>query len=111
MRSLVAVALFAALFAGPAAAEDPGQEGTPETGPFLNDPAIVERFAEAKEKALQGLEALMREAEGLVEQLPRYGLPYIDDDGNIIIERQDTPSPDDRPAPKRQDRAEDMMDL
>lgn len=111
MRLLIAATLVAAILSGPAAAEDPGRDGTPESGPFLNDPAIAERFAEAKEKALQGLKALLGEAESLVEQLPRYNLPYIDDDGNIIIERQDTPSPGNRQTPDHEDRADDLMDL
>lgn len=50
-----------------------------------------------EELARDGVELLLRALQGFLEALPSYGLPFLDEEGNIIIPRLD-PSPLD-PSP------------
>ncbi len=68
---VLAVALLAA---APAIAEEPRREGW-ETG---------------LQMMLVGLERMRSELERLVEEMPRYAMPRITEDGDIVIERLPT---------------------
>src|SRR5690625_1843884 len=54
-----------------------------------------------EELARDGVELLLRALQGFLEALPSYGLPFLDEEGNIIIPRLDPspldPSPPDSP--------------
>ncbi len=49
----------------------------------------AESWREAARQALERLERALDHIEGMVERLPHYGAPYIDENGNIVIPRQD----------------------
>lgn len=64
-------ALAALLLAGsPAAAAEEGGSG-----------------GEPSEMAREGVEQIMKALETFLSQIPRYGTPYVDDEGNIVIPR------------------------
>ena len=63
----------------------------------LSVPAAAEELREplapdwrgAAREALDQLGRALDGLEGVVERLPSYGLPYLDERGNIVIPRQD----------------------
>jgi hypothetical protein len=69
----------------------------------------------AEDMAREGVERLMNALETFLGSIPQYGVPRIDDDGNIIIPRLDSPDkggdgdapdnggPDDAPAGEGED--------
>jgi hypothetical protein len=48
----------------------------------------------AEEMAREGVERLMNALETFLGAIPQYGVPRIDEDGNIIIPRLDSPDDD-----------------
>jgi hypothetical protein len=86
---LIAVALAVALVLGaPAVAAPPTSEG------------------QAKEKLREGAARIMEAIELMIRAIPTYGMPRIDDDGNIIIPRRGGPldqAPKDAPEQKIED--------
>lgn len=42
---------------------------------------------EPGEMAREGVEQIMNALETFLSQIPRYGTPYVDDEGNIVIPR------------------------
>jgi len=60
-------------------------EGPPSPFP---DAEIREQFRQAEEYARQAGEELMRSLQRLESAIPRYGAPFIDDSGNIVIPRR-----------------------
>ena len=59
-----------------AAAEEPSESETPS------------------ELALEGVERLMRALEALIDSIPQYEMPEINEHGDIIIRRKRQPAPD-----------------
>lgn len=47
---------------------------------------------EPEELAREGVEKLMRALEGLLQAIPQYGAPYVDEDGDIVIPRLNPPA-------------------
>ncbi len=88
MTRVVAVALALALM--PAAALG-GEKGAAPDG---------QDWRGAARQALEQLDRALDRLEGMVERLPRYGTPYIDEDGDIVIPRRDQAPP---PAPGEPD--------
>lgn len=88
---LAAAVLAVGLLAGtPAAAGERGgeQESSPE------------------EMAREGAERILRAIEGLLDMIPQYGAPYVDEDGNIVIPRVDTPRGEEETPEGGEDEAE-----
>ncbi|SLN34912.1 hypothetical protein [Oceanibacterium hippocampi] len=83
-RLLIPTLLTASLLCGGALAQEPNKE----------DPS---------ELAREGIERFMRALELFVDQIPLYGVPYVDGDGNVVIPRIDRDKADegdDRPMPE-----------
>ncbi len=76
-RTLLAAALIAV---APAAASGEEQGSGPSV----------------EEEARAGVERLLRALELFLQQLPQFGAPYIDEDGDIVIPRKRQPA---EPAP------------
>jgi hypothetical protein len=47
---------------------------------------------EAGELARKATEELLRSFEALRQSIPRYGVPYLDEQGNIVIPRRPPPA-------------------
>ncbi|WP_026987785.1 hypothetical protein [Fodinicurvata fenggangensis] len=96
LPALVLAALLLAL--SPAAAQEVPEEDTQEEGTSGEENALPE---EARTLIQEMLARLSESMAGLVEILPRYGMPRINEDGDIVIPRLDE-TPEDRPesAPK-----------
>lgn len=52
-----------------------------------------------EEMAREGIERLMNALEAFLSSIPQYGVPYVDDDGDIVIPRLN--QPDDEETPKQ----------
>ncbi|HXQ53759.1 MAG TPA: hypothetical protein VN802_21880 [Stellaceae bacterium] len=52
------------------------------------DPQIAQRLQHAQELARQAGEELMRSLQSLEASIPRYGMPFVDERGNIVIPRR-----------------------
>jgi hypothetical protein len=78
MARLFAGAVAAVLLAGtaPALAEE-------ERDPFAPD------WRGSARQALEQLESALDSLQGMVDRLPSYGMPYIDEDGDIVIPRRE----------------------
>lgn len=59
----------------------------------------------ARDLALESIEKLMRAMELLLESIPQYEAPEINEDGDIIIrrKREDTPTEDGEAAPEQKE--------
>lgn len=74
-RLLIACGLaLATVLAAPLAAPTPGLAQEPEQKP-------------PEEMAREGVELLLRALRGFLEAVPQYGLPRIDENGDIVIPR------------------------
>jgi hypothetical protein len=74
-------------------------EGPPSPFP---DAEIREQLQQMEQYARQAGEDLMRSLERLESAIPRYGVPYVDESGNIVIpRRRPAPTP---PSPPSTDR-------
>ncbi|HUK60330.1 MAG TPA: hypothetical protein VLV50_13950 [Stellaceae bacterium] len=64
------------------------------------DAQMMQQFAEAQRLARQAGEDMVRAMDALARAVPRYGMPYLDRDGNIVIPRvpRGTPVPDEGPS-------------
>ena len=88
---LAAAALAVGLLAGaPAMAGEHGEE----------------QRSSPEEMAREGAERILRAIEGLLDMIPQYGTPYVDEDGNIVIPRIDTPRGEEEPPDEGEDEAE-----
>ncbi|HEX6102374.1 MAG TPA: hypothetical protein VF031_04945 [Alphaproteobacteria bacterium] len=78
MARLFAGALTLLLLAGtaPALAEEE------------RDPLVPDWRGSAR-AALEQLESALDSLQGMVDRLPSYGMPYLDEDGDIVIPRQE----------------------
>lgn len=88
---LAAVALAVGLLAGAPAAAGEHEE---------------EQRSSPEEMAREGAERILRAIEGLLDMIPQYGTPYVDEDGNIVIPRIDTPRGEEEAPGDREDEAE-----
>jgi hypothetical protein len=63
-----------------------------------DEPSEQER---AEQYAREGVERLLRALDLLIESIPQYEMPVIDENGDIIIRRRRGPVPDQpRPSPE-----------
>lgn len=81
--ALTAAVLALALAAAPAAAQSEDKSQQPG------------------EMAREGIERLMNAIETFVQSLPQYGVPRIDEEGNIVIPRLDKADPQPEKTPER----------
>ena len=65
-------------------------EGPPSAFP---DAEIREQLHQVEQYARQAGEELMRSLQRLENAIPRYGVPYVDESGNIVIPRRHRPTP------------------
>ena len=68
------------LAAAPALAEE-------ERGPAASD------WRGSARQALEQLEGALDRLQGMVDRLPSYGLPYLDEEGDIVIPRREGAPP------------------
>jgi hypothetical protein len=82
MARLFAGALTLLLLAGaaPALAEEE------------RDPLVPDWRGSAR-AALEQLESALDQLQGMVDRLPSYGMPYLDEDGDIVIPREEGAPP------------------
>ena len=83
----------------PLLAVEPGLSSA--AGPALPfaDERLSEQLQQAQDLARQAGENLVRSLQILESALPRYGLPYLDGQGNIVIPRLDRAAPGGTPIP------------
>jgi hypothetical protein len=95
MARLFAGALTLLLLAGatPALAEE-------ERDPFVPD------WRGSARQALEQLESALDSLQGMVERLPSYGMPYLDEDGDIVVPREGP-----LPAPLRRPGDPDVVEI
>jgi hypothetical protein len=95
MNKALAIALMAAVLAAAAPA---GAQSSPEDD-------MMEKQKRAGELAREATEMLMRAIELMIQAIPQYGMPEIDEDGNIIIPRlpRKTPAPEEEDSPPGKD--------
>lgn len=55
----------------------------------------------AEEMAREAIEKLMRALELMIESIPQYEMPEINEDGDIIIRRKRRPPPDESDEPDK----------
>lgn len=95
--------------ASPAAADDPPSDDPPP-GPTDESPLSAEA-----QRALEEIERMVRDLDAILGQIPRFGLPEMTEDGDILIPRLPTPpSPPvpPRPGPRgAEDDAVETLDL
>ena len=73
----------------------PAARGAEPPAPGLPD---ERQWRQAQELARQGLEKLRHSLDALLDAVPQYGAPYLDDDGSIVIPRRRPPAA--TPVPK-----------
>jgi hypothetical protein len=96
-RAAVLMACLGAFAAAPAAALSAKEEGSDEQGPG----------EAARDLALDSIEKLMRAMELLLDSIPQYEAPFVNEDGDIIIRRKrdeapDAPEPEETGAPDQE---------
>jgi hypothetical protein len=67
--------------------------------PFAEE-RLSQELQQAQELARQAGETLARSLQIIESAIPRYGLPYLDDQGNIVIPRRNRASPRGTPIPE-----------
>ena len=98
MRVLSAIALSAAVLAAPIPA---GAESPPPEQDQKRDQGPGEH---PSEMAVDAVRKLMQALDLLIQSLPQYGAPRIDEYGNIIIPRLPSPPPKPQPKPRPPER-------
>jgi hypothetical protein len=63
---------------------------------LFSDPRVNHELQRAQELARRAATHLMESLHRLEQSVPRFGLPYIDEAGNIVIPRRPAPQ---KPAP------------
>lgn len=76
--------------AAPAAADDRPSDDLP-SGQSDDSPLSAEA-----QRALEEIERMVRDLDQLLGQIPRFGLPEMTEDGDILIPRLPNPPPDPR---------------
>jgi hypothetical protein len=74
---------------------------SPAAGQSLefDDPHFAQQLQQAEELARQAGQRVLQSLQTLERGLPRYGLPYIDQNGDIIIPRRNLTLPQGTPIP------------
>jgi hypothetical protein len=83
----------------PARAERAGGAEPPLAAPFENAP---DELKSAARQAAEAFAAMIGAAQELAKQLPRYGAPRFDENGDIVIPRRDPPPTERKPLPPDQ---------
>jgi hypothetical protein len=89
LRVLLIIISLAAAGAANAATEKPA---------WPDGDRLADDMREAGELIRQGLEKMLGSIDSTLRAMPRYELPTIDEDGNIIIRRKPPVAPADDPA-------------
>ena len=58
---------------------------------FFSDPRVSQELQRAQELARRAATHLLESLHRLEQTVPRYGLPYLDESGNIVIPRRPAP--------------------
>jgi hypothetical protein len=90
--TIMALGACAMLASAPVFAQSPNAPPNAPGAPSTQEPS-------GTELTLQGLAKLMRELQRMVEELPRYNLPEINENGDIIIRRIDPQANPEQPRP------------
>ncbi|HKK37065.1 MAG TPA: hypothetical protein VJ994_12295 [Paracoccaceae bacterium] len=101
MISMTSPAPRAAAFAAALLVALPAVAQTDEPGPRpeAEGEALGEAARRALENLLQDLRPVLDALRATIEDLPRYGPPEIQPDGDILIPRLDEPEPEPAPEP------------
>jgi len=73
----------------PLLAAEPGFSSAAGQSLQFNDEQLAQQLRQAEDLARQAGEQVFQSLQTLERDLPRYGLPYFDQSGNIIIPRRD----------------------
>jgi hypothetical protein len=90
--TIMALSACAMLASAPVFAQSPNASPNTPGGPSTQGPS-------GTELTLEGLAKLMRGLQRMVEELPRYNLPEINENGDIIIRRIDPQANPEQPRP------------
>jgi hypothetical protein len=93
MKHLVFLTILAAALAGGGA----GARAATEQPLWPDRDRLASDMAQAGELIRQGLEKALGSLDTALRTMPRYELPIIDEDGNIIIRRKPPESPEGQP--------------
>lgn len=102
MKKALAIATAAALAAG-----------APALAQSSPDDETAKKQERAAELAREATEMLMRAIELMIQSIPQYGLPEIDEDGNIVIPRlprDDPAGEEDETAPPAEGEGDDVTE-
>lgn len=77
LRGLLAPALFATILTLPAT---------------IAAPALADEHEDPEELARQGMEQMLRAIELMIEMIPQYDVPIVNENGDIIIKRRNPPA-------------------
>src|ERR1700691_5311097 len=83
----------------PLLAAEPGFSSAAGQSLQFNDEQLAQQLQQAEELARQAGEQVFQSLQMLERDLPRYGLPYLDQDGNIVIPRHNPELPRGTPVP------------
>jgi hypothetical protein len=83
----------------PLLAVEPGLSSAAGAPHPFADEQFNEQLQQAEELARQAGENLLRSLQILESAIPQYGLPFLDDQGNIVIPRRNPASPPGVPVP------------
>jgi hypothetical protein len=106
MRPILTMVLLSAALAMAAPA---APQTTPERTP---QDEMTEKQREAAELARQATEMLMKAMDLIIQSIPQYGPPEIDEHGNIIIPRiprEEHPPAPDHPTPEEGEPTETLL--
>ena len=85
----------------PLLAVEPGlSSAAGQSLPFA-DPQLAEQLQQAQALARAAGDDLLRSLQTLESAVPQYGLPFVDEQGDIIIPRRHGPLPRGTPIPSR----------
>lgn len=84
----------------PLLAVEPGLSSAEGQSLPYADQQLTEQLEQAQELAREAGDKLVRSLQILESAIPRYGLPYLDDQGNIVIPRLGRAPPLGTPVPE-----------
>ena len=83
----------------PLLAVEPGLSSAAGQSLPYADERFAEQLQQAQDLARQAGETLLRSLQTLESAIPQYGLPFVDEQGNIVIPRRDRTPPRGTPIP------------
>jgi hypothetical protein len=83
----------------PLLAVEPGFSSAAGHSLQFNDPQLAQQLQQAEDLARQAGEQVFQSLQTLERDLPRYGVPFFDQNGNIVIPRRNPALPEDTPMP------------